>query len=123
RPDFLIDGPGESAALVAKKFRFEQAGGNGSAVDLDESAVAARAAIVDGACKEFFAGSRFAEEQHGRSRGSGEFHLREGAFPSGARGSPRSSNGRIQRREQEAEGHWQWLAPKGRNPAEQWSLG
>src|SRR5207245_3255522 len=84
RPDFLIDGPGESAALVAKKFRFEQAGGNGSAVDLDESAVAARAAIVDGACKEFFAGSRFAEEQHGRSRGSGEFHLREGAFQHGA---------------------------------------
>src|SRR4029077_11371859 len=40
-PDFLADGPGEGAALVAEKLRFQQAGGNGGAIDLDEGALAA----------------------------------------------------------------------------------
>jgi len=82
--DFLADGAGEGAALVAEQFGFEQAAGNGGAIDFDEGPVAAGAEIVDGAGEELLAGAGFAEEKNGGSRGGGELDLREGALESGA---------------------------------------
>ena len=73
--DFLRERAGESAAFVAKQFRFQKAGRNGSAIDFDESALAARAQIVNGAGDEFLAGAGFAEDQHGGARRRGQFHL------------------------------------------------
>ncbi len=40
--NFLADRAGEGAALVAEKFAFQQAAGNGGAIDFDEGAFAAR---------------------------------------------------------------------------------
>ena len=62
----MSDGAGEGAALVAEKFTFEQAAGDGGAVELDERAVLAAAAIVNGARDEFFAGAGLAEQKHRR---------------------------------------------------------
>ena len=56
-----------------------KSGRNRSAIYLDESAFSPRAEIVNGAGDEFLAGSGFAEDQHGRARGRGQFHLRKGA--------------------------------------------
>ena len=56
--DLARDGAGEGAFLVAEEFAFDQAGGNGGAVDLDEGSFAARAEPVDGAGEQFLAGSR-----------------------------------------------------------------
>jgi len=60
--NFLTDGAGESAAFVAEKLGFEKAAGNGGAIHFDESAIAARAEIVDSTGKEFLAGAGFTEE-------------------------------------------------------------
>ena len=78
------DRAGEGAALVAEKLGFEQAGGNGGAVDPDESAFAARAEIVNGAGDDFLAGAGFAEDQDGGGGGSGELDLGESAAKDGA---------------------------------------
>jgi hypothetical protein len=78
--DFLTDGAGEGAALVAEEFGFEKTAGNGGAIDFDESAIAARAEIVDGAGEEFLAGARFAEEEDGGASGSGELDLGESSL-------------------------------------------
>ncbi len=40
--NFLGNGYGECAALVAEKFAFQQSAGNGGAIDLDEGAFAPR---------------------------------------------------------------------------------
>jgi len=82
--NFLADGAGESAALVAEEFGFEKAAGNGGAIDFDEGAIATRTEIVDGAGEEFFAGAGFAEKQDGGAGWCGEFDLGEGALESGA---------------------------------------
>src|ERR1017187_1690002 len=53
--DALGDGAGEGAFFVAKHLAFQQAGGNGRAVELDEGALAPRAEVVDGAGQQFLA--------------------------------------------------------------------
>ncbi len=59
------DGAGECAFLMAKELAFEQAGGDGGAIQLDKGALAARAQPVDGARQQLLAGSRLALDQHG----------------------------------------------------------
>src|SRR6266550_2250823 len=81
--DFLIDGAGERAALVAEQLGFEKATGNGGAIDFNEGAIAARTKIVDGAGDELFARAGFAEEEDGGASGRGELHLGQGALERG----------------------------------------
>src|SRR2546425_2133685 len=81
--DFLVDGPGEGAALVTEELGFEQAGRNGGAIDFDKSTIAARAEIVDGAGEKLLASAGFAEEQDSGAGGGGELNLREGALERG----------------------------------------
>ena len=73
--DALRDGAGERAALVAEHLAFQQAGGNGGAVQLDERALPARAQVVDGAREQFLAGAGFAVDQHGGIGGRHGLHL------------------------------------------------
>ena len=75
--DALRDGAGERALLVAEQFAFQQAGGNGGAVQLDEGALPARAEVVDGARHQFLAGAGFAVDQHGGIGGRHGLHLLE----------------------------------------------
>src|SRR5882757_6731055 len=81
--DFLIDGPGERAALVAEKLGFEKAAGNGGAIDFNEGAIAARTEIMDGAGEELLAGAGFAEQEDGSASGRGELHLSQGTLERG----------------------------------------
>ena len=69
--DFLRDGTSKSAAFMAEKFAFEKAAGDGGTVQLDESAIAARAEAMDGAGDELLASAGFAEDQDG-SVGQGD---------------------------------------------------
>src|SRR5206468_5742597 len=78
--DFLVDGPGEGAALVTEELGFKQAGRNGGAIDFDKSTIAARAEIVDGAGEKLLAGAGFAEEEDRGAGGCGELNLGEGAL-------------------------------------------
>ena len=55
---------GESAALVAKQFRLEQRVGNRRAVHLDKRLVAPLAGQMHGACKQLFARTGLAQQQH-----------------------------------------------------------
>ena len=64
--NLLSDRTGEGAALVAKKFAFEQPAGNGSAVELYKRPVLPAAAIVNGARDKFLAGARLSQQEHGR---------------------------------------------------------
>src|SRR5437762_3795006 len=78
--DFLIDGPGECATLMSEEFGFEKPGGDGGAIDLDESAISARTEVVNGAREEFLAGTGLAEKKNRRAGGSGKFNLPERAL-------------------------------------------
>src|SRR5271166_4408768 len=69
---------------MAEKLGFEQAGGNGDTVDLDESAFAARAEVVNGARNDFLARAGFAQNQNRGAGGRGEFHLSKRAAQRGA---------------------------------------
>ena len=62
--DLLRKSTGEGAALVAEKLGFEEPGGNGGAVNLDESAFTARAEIMNRPSHEFFPGARLTMQQH-----------------------------------------------------------
>src|SRR6202000_98865 len=61
----LCYGAGESTLLMSKEFTFQQAGGNGRAIEFHEGIAMARAEIVDGPCNQFFAGACFTADQHG----------------------------------------------------------
>ncbi len=63
--DFAGARAGEGAALVAEEFVFDQAFGDGGAIQGDEGLLAAGRKMMDGAREEFFAGAAFAEQQHG----------------------------------------------------------
>jgi len=69
--DTLCDGAGERASLVAEHFAFEQPGGDGGAIQLDEGALAARAQIMDCPRQQFLAGAGLAANQY---RGIGRRH-------------------------------------------------
>ena len=78
--DPLGDGAGEGALLVAEEFAFQQAGGNGGAVELDEGGLLARTEVVYGARQQFLAGAGFAVDQHGGIGGRHGLQLLEGGF-------------------------------------------
>jgi hypothetical protein len=61
--DLLCDRAREGAFLVVKQLAFEEARGNGGAVDLYERRLAPAAAIVDGACQQLLAGTGFPAEK------------------------------------------------------------
>jgi len=82
--DFLADGAGEGAALVAEEFGFKKTAGDGGAIHFDEGAIAARTEIVNRAGEKFLAGSGFAEEEDGRTGRGSELHLGQGALERGA---------------------------------------
>ena len=85
--DALRDGAGERALLVAEHFAFQQAGGNGGAVELDEGGLPPRAQVVDGARQQFLAGAGFAVDQHRGIGGRHRLHLLQNRLA--ARGSGR----------------------------------
>ena len=74
--DLARDGAGERALFVAEELAFEQPGGNGRAIQLDEGALAARAQAMDGARQQFFAGSGLALDEHGGIGGRDGLNLR-----------------------------------------------
>ncbi len=55
---------GNSSMAIAKEFAFDEVFRDGGAVQLDEDAVAAGTAGVDGACDQLLAATRLAEDQH-----------------------------------------------------------
>src|SRR5438552_15778575 len=59
-------GPGERAALMAEELALQQLALEHSAVDGEDGLLAARALLVDRARHDLLAGTRFAEQQHGR---------------------------------------------------------
>jgi|GEM_PF-6139309 len=58
--NLLSDGTGEGATFMAKKFAFEQPGGNGGTVELYKGSIPARTVTVNGARNELFAGTGLA---------------------------------------------------------------
>src|SRR5690606_38924974 len=56
---------GESALLMTKEFTFDQVGGNGSTVHLDERLRAPFTSFIDVSGKDFLARTGFAEQQDG----------------------------------------------------------
>ena len=64
------DCAGVRAFFVAEEFAFEEGFGDGGAVDGDEGAIASWAALVDGACDDFFAGTALATNEDGGRGGS-----------------------------------------------------
>ena len=73
------DGAGEGAFLVAEELGFDQFGGHGGAVQRDEGAVAARAAIMQRARDQFLAGAGLAQNADARFAGGHPIHLRHHA--------------------------------------------
>ncbi len=70
-------GSGEGAFFVAEELAFDELGGDGGAVDLDERAGREGAELVEVRGEQFFAGAGFADEQHagvGAGRHGGLFH-------------------------------------------------
>jgi hypothetical protein len=61
--DSLRNGASESASLMAKKLAFKKIGGNGGAVQANESAAAPRTEIVDGTRDQFLAGACFSLDE------------------------------------------------------------
>src|SRR5690242_2593402 len=55
-------GSGERALLVAEELRFDQLAGNSRAVQCHKRAAVPRAAVVEGARDQLFAGAGFAED-------------------------------------------------------------
>src|SRR5207244_1086094 len=64
--DALGDSAREGALFMPEHLAFEKAGGDRSAVQLDERALAPSAQIVDGARDQFLPGSGLAIDQYGR---------------------------------------------------------
>src|SRR5437899_13084213 len=60
-----IDGAGEGALDVSEEFALDEAGRDGAAVDLDQGALPARAAAVDGTGDQLLARSRLTDDEHG----------------------------------------------------------
>src|SRR5262249_728524 len=65
--DFLRDGSGKGSLLVTEQFAFQQPGGDGRAVKLDEGPISPRTQIVQGASNQFLAGARLSLDEHGRA--------------------------------------------------------
>src|SRR6266567_1476136 len=70
-----IDGAGEGALDVSEEFALDEAGRDGAAVDLDQGALPARAAAVDGTGDQLLASSRLSGDEHGGIGGRHLLHL------------------------------------------------
>jgi hypothetical protein len=82
--DFLRDGAGEGAFLVAEQLALDQPCGDGRAVELDEGPVAAGAQLVEGAGDELLAGAGLAADEHGGVGGGDGFDLLQHPAQGGA---------------------------------------
>jgi hypothetical protein len=71
---FARAGAGESAALVAEEFVFDQAFGNGRAIQRNAGLLAPRRKMMDRARKKFFSGAALSEKEN---RGIGLRHALE----------------------------------------------
>ena len=65
---------------MAEQFAFQEAGGDGGAIELDEGAFAAAAQVVDGAGDELLPGPSLAENENRRGRGSDGLYLAQDAL-------------------------------------------
>ncbi len=72
--DAMLVRAGEGALAMPEQLAFDQALGQGAAVDHDEGHINAQALIVHGPGRQLFAGSGFAAHEHGRVRRG---HLRD----------------------------------------------
>src|SRR5713101_9374635 len=79
-----IDGAGEGALDVSEEFALDETGRDGAAVDLDQGALPARAAAVNGAGDQLLARSRLTGDEHGRIGGRHLLHLAEQGAQGGA---------------------------------------
>ena len=70
---------------MAKEFAFQQAGGDGGAIELDEGIAMAWAEIMNGLSNQFFAGASFAADEDGRTSGSNRLDLGKDATQRRAR--------------------------------------
>ena len=77
--DVAGGGAGEAAFFVAEEFAFDQLGGHRGAVQGDERPAFARAALVQGARDQLFAGAGLAEDADARFAGRHAVHLRHHA--------------------------------------------
>ena len=68
----VLDGAGERPLDVAEQLAFQQALGQGAAVDADVGAVGAAAEAMDGAGDEFLAGAGLADDEHAGLSGSNQ---------------------------------------------------
>jgi hypothetical protein len=73
--EFLSEGPGEGAPLVAEELALQQPRRNGSAVHRDEGVVPAYAELMDGAREAFLARAGFPLEKDGGVRRGHNLHL------------------------------------------------
>src|SRR5207302_7198921 len=65
-PNLLADRSSKCTLLVAEQFAFQQTGGNGSAIQADETSVLTLAGAMDGAGDQPLAGSSFPQKQDRR---------------------------------------------------------
>src|SRR5208282_4940908 len=80
--NFLRDGSGERALLVAEELTFQQIQWNGSTIQSHKRPPGSRADVVDRVCDEFLAGAGFSLDQHGRTGGCDAFNSFEHCFQS-----------------------------------------
>src|SRR5207245_9421422 len=59
---------------MPEKLALQQSGRNRGAVQFYKGPILAPAAVMDGACNQFFSRARFAQKQHGRVAGSHGFN-------------------------------------------------
>ena len=58
-PDLLTDGACKGSLFMPEKFAFQQAGGDGGAIEFHKSALFAPAAFVDGTGDQLFSSAGF----------------------------------------------------------------
>ena len=75
---------GEGTFFVAEEFGLDEFGGDGGAIQGDESIFMAGGFFMDGAGDEFFAGAGFAKDADARFAGGDAIDLREELFHRGA---------------------------------------
>src|SRR4029077_12822711 len=78
-PDFLADGPGEGAFLVAKQLALQQSSGDGRTIQFDKGTALPRAQVVNGAGDQLLAGAGFAPNEHRGASGGDRLYLTENA--------------------------------------------
>src|ERR1700678_3974930 len=83
-PEFPCDRSGEGSFLVAKQLAFQQARGDGGAIQFDEAIALPPAHAVKGARYQLFARASLAQQQHGGVAGRDLGYLLHDVFQSAA---------------------------------------